>query len=100
MIWHVVRFDFDGIDPATRAGIEERLAGLGDIDVVAWLRLARDLEQEHVTGLVTIFATVEDLATYRTHPDHLPVVRDIGALGVGVTRFDLSTDDDVADLPT
>lgn len=98
MIWHVVRFDFSGIDPAAREEIEDRLAGLDGIDVVAWLRLARDVDQEHVTGLLTAFATVEDLATYRTHPDHLPVVRDIGALGVGVMRVDVATDD-VADLP-
>lgn len=99
MIWHIVRFDFTGIDADDRRDIEHRLAGLDAIDVVGWLRVARDIDDEHVTGLLTVFATVEDLETYRTHPEHVPVVTDIATLGVGITRIDMATDDQVEALP-
>ena len=99
MIWHIVRFDFTGIDADTRRDIEQRLAGLESIDVVGWLRVARDIDDEQVTGLLTGFATVADLDTYRTHPDHVPVVTDISSLGIGISRIDVATSDDVAAMP-
>lgn len=99
MIWHIVRFDFSGIDADTRADIERRLADLDAIDEVAWLRVARDIDDANVTGLMTGFASVEDLDTYRTHPDHLPVVGDIRDLEIAVSRIDIATDDDVTALP-
>lgn len=89
MIWHVVRFEFDGVAEADRRDVEASLAGLAEIAQVAWLRVARDLDQPAVTGLLTAFETVEDLETYRTHPDHVPVVERIRDLGVGATRFDI-----------
>ena len=100
MIWHIVRLDFTGIDPEVRSAIETRLEALVDIEEVAWLRLARDIDDEVVTGLLTGFASEDDLATYRTHPDHLPVVHDIRDLGVGLARFDIATHDDVTAMPS
>lgn len=99
MIWHVVRLDFRDVDERERAGIEADLAGLAAIDEVAWLRVGRDVADDHVTGLLTVFRTAGDLATYRTHPDHVPVVERIRACGAPMTRFDVETDDDPRDLP-
>lgn len=99
MMWHIVRFDFTDVDDAVREEIEDALMALDDLDVVAWLRLSRDIDEDNVTGLITGFVTEEDLVTYRTHPDHLPVVRAIGALGIAVSSIDMHTDDDVAAMP-
>ncbi|MFP5309057.1 MAG: Dabb family protein [Actinomycetes bacterium] len=89
MIWHIVRFDFDGVDDAVRADLEAALAGLDTIDVVAVCHVARDLEQPSVTGLVTAFATHADLEAYRVHPEHVPVVDGLRAAGVVTTRIDI-----------
>lgn len=99
MIWHVVRFDFDGVNESDRQEIEAGLEGLASIAQVAWLRVARDVEQPSVTGLLTAFRSPADLETYRTHPDHVPVVERIRALGVGASRFDIEVSDDVDALP-
>lgn len=99
MIWHIVKLDFGGVDPGARADIERQLTGLVAIDEVAWLRVAVDVDDPNVTGLLTAFATREDLQTYRDHPDHQPVLEAIGAAGVRATRLDVETADDVADLP-
>ena len=99
MIWHIVRLDFTGIDEADRQDVEDRLAALTSIDEVAWLRLARDVEEPAVTGLITAFDTVEDLAAYRVHPDHIPVVERIRELGLATARLDLATDDQPLELP-
>lgn len=99
MIWHIVRFDFSGVPAATREALEEGLRGLDAIDEVAWLRVGRELVDEHVTGLLTAFATEADLEAYRVHPRHVPVVEAIRAAGVAVTRLDVTTDDDVRELP-
>ncbi len=99
MIWHIVRLDFTGIDEADRQDLEDRLAALISIDEVAWLRLARDVEEPTVTGLITAFDTVEDLAAYRVHPHHIPVVERIRELGLGTARLDLATDDHPLELP-
>lgn len=96
MIWHVVRFDFSGVDEPTRRDIEERLAGLVAIPEVAWLRVGRDLKEPAVTGLLTAFEDRDALERYRVHPDHVPVVEAIRVAGVGVTRLDLVTDDEQA----
>ena len=98
MIWHIVRFDCSTLDETTRTAIEEDLRGLADLDVVALLRVARDVDAPGVTGLITGFASYADLETYRTHPDHIPVVDRIGALALPTTRLDLETDDDVRAL--
>lgn len=98
MIWHIVRFDLGGVDEATRADIEASLAGLAALDEVAWLRVARDLEEPAVTGLITAFADADALAAYRVHPDHVPVVAHIRELGVPAVRFDIATDDDPSAL--
>lgn len=99
MIWHNVRFDFTGVDEDTRTSVEAALSGLADLDVVAFLRLGRDLDEPGFTGFITGFASYADLETYRTHPDHLPVVDAVRAAGVTGVRFDIETDDRVEDLP-
>lgn len=100
MIWHVVRFDFEGVAEDERRAIEDALAGLTSIPEVAWLRVARDADQPTVTGLLTAFRDLDGLATYRTHPDHVPVVERIRDAGVAAARFDIEVDDDVAALPS
>lgn len=99
MIWHIVRFDFTGVPASMRTSIEDQLAGLDAIDEVAWLRVARDVADPDVTGLITVFRSEEDLDAYRTHPDHLPVVEAIRAAGVPAARLDVETPDEPADLP-
>ncbi len=99
MIWHIVRFDFAATDDQTRRRLEDRLTDLAGIDEVAWLRVARDLSEATVTGLLTVFRTEEDLEAYRTHPDHVPVVEAIREAGVATVRLDVETPDDVSSLP-
>lgn len=99
MIWHVVRFDFAGVAEAIREELETSLSALATIEEVAWLRVARDVEEPTVTGLVTVFADVEALTRYRVHPEHVPVVERIKELGVPTVRLDIATDDEPADLP-
>ena len=99
MIWHVVRFDFAEVEEATREDLERSLAALATIDEVAWLRVARDVEEPTVTGLLTVFADVEALTRYRVHPEHLPLVERIKALAIPTVRLDIATDDEPADLP-
>ena len=99
MIWHVVRLDLSGLDPGTRGDLEEALAGLAELDEVAWLRVGRDLDDPGVTGLLTAFESAADLAAYRVHPRHVPVFRRLRELDVPVVRLDLATDDAAHDLP-
>ena len=99
MIWHVVRFDCSEVEEDTRREVEAALAGLADLEEVAWLRVARDVEEPTITGLITVFADVDALARYRVHPEHVPVVERIRALGIPAVRLDIATDDDPADLP-
>lgn len=99
MIWHIVRFDMGVLDEATRASLEDDLAGLTALDDVAWLRVARDVEDPGVTGLLTAFADHDALERYRVHPQHLPVVQRVRELGVPSVRLDIATDDDPATLP-
>lgn len=89
MIWHIVRFDLSALEEATRVGFEQMLAGLEELDPVAWVQVARDLDTPEVTGLVTLFTDREALETYRTHPQHLPVIERIRELGIPATRLDL-----------
>ncbi len=99
MIWHVVRFDCTDLDESTRQELESSLAALSALHEVAWLRVARDVEEPTVTGLLTVFADVEALTRYRVHPEHVPVVERIRALGVPTVRLDIATDDEPSDLP-
>jgi hypothetical protein len=99
VIWHVVRFDFRDIDGDVREEVGDELRALDRLDVVAWLRLARDVEEPWVTGLLTGFVDHDALEAYRVHPDHLPVVARIRELGVGTVRLDVATDDAVEALP-
>lgn len=99
MIWHLVRFDFSGTDDATRRRLEDRLADLAAIEEVAWLRVGRDLSEPGITGLITVFHSREDLESYRTHPEHVPVVEAIREAGVATTRVDLETRDHASSLP-
>jgi hypothetical protein len=93
VIWHIVRFDFAGIDDAVRADLEASLAGLASIDVVAVCHVARDVEDPAVTGLVTAFADHAALEAYRVHPEHVPVVEALRAAGVAASRLDLDLPD-------
>jgi hypothetical protein len=99
VIWHVVRFDCRDLDGSTRQELESSLEALATLDEVAWLRVARDVEEPTVTGLLTVFADVEALARYRVHPEHVPVVERIRALGIPTVRLDIATDDEPSDLP-
>lgn len=99
MIWHIVRFDFEEVDEDTRRDLEASLAGLEDLEEVAWVRVGRDLTDPRVTGYVAAFRTSDDLAAYRNHPDHVPVVDAIRSAGVRAVRLDIRTEDRVADLP-
>lgn len=99
MIWHIVRFDFADVDDATREEVEGALQGLVALDEVAWLRLARDIDEPTVTGLLTVFADLDALEAYRVHPDHVPVVARIRELGIPAVRLDVTTDGDPAQLP-
>jgi hypothetical protein len=99
VIWHVVRFDFRGIDDGVREELEADLLALDRLDEVAWLRVARDVDEPAVTGLLTGFGDREALEAYRVHPDHLPVVARVRELGIGTVRLDVATDDDVGSLP-
>lgn len=89
MIWHIVRFDLSSLDEGTRVEIEEALADLARLEVVAWLEVARDLDSPGITGLLSLFASYEDLEAYRVHPDHVPVVERIRGLEIPVTRLDV-----------
>ena len=99
MIWHVVRFDCSEVEEGTRREVEASLAALADLEEVAWLRVARDVEEPTVTGLLTVLTDADALARYRVHPEHVPVVERIRALGIPTVRLDIATDDDPADLP-
>lgn len=99
MIWHIVRFDCAQLDEPTRREVEADLQGLAALDEVAFLRLARDVDEPGVTGLLTGFASYADLEAYRVHPDHVPVVERVRALNLPTVRLDLATDDHVEDLP-
>jgi hypothetical protein len=99
VIWHVVGFDTGDLDEATRRTFVEQLAALASLDVVAWLRVARDIEDPAVVGLLTAFADADDLAAYRVHPDHASVLGLIRDLGLPTVRLDIPTDDDPATLP-
>ena len=107
MFWHIVRFDFTGVDEATRTDIEDQLAGLDALDEVAFLRIGHDVTDAEVTAFVTGFADRDGYEAYRVHPDHVPVVMAIDMAEVNATRIDFETDDeaerlselDVEDLP-
>jgi hypothetical protein len=99
VIWHVVRFDFAGVDEDERASVEADLRALAGLDEVAWLRVARDVVEPSVTGLLTAFADLDALDAYRTHPDHLPVVERIRDLQLPTVRLDVPTEDPVDALP-
>jgi hypothetical protein len=99
VIWHIVRFDMGHLDDVERSQLEGALETLADLDEVRWLRVARDVDDPAVTGLITVFDDYEALERYRTHPQHVPVVKRIGDHGVTATRLDIATGDDPADLP-
>jgi hypothetical protein len=99
VIWHLVRFEMGHLDETVRREVEASLAALVALDEVRWLRVARDVEDPSVTGLLTGFDDVDALTRYRVHPDHVPVVERIRSLGIATTRLDLATDDATADLP-
>lgn len=89
MIWHIVTFDMGAVDDETRAGLEDRLAALIDLDMVVWLQVARDVDSPSTTGLLSVFDSYDDLEAYRIHPEHVPVVEDIRELAIPVSRLDV-----------
>lgn len=99
MILHSVRIDCSGVSADDRRELEEGLAALADLDVVAWLRVGRDIAEPHVTGLLTVHEDVAALEAYRVHPDHQPTLARLKRLDVTTTRFDIETDDDPSRLP-
>jgi len=100
VLWHIVRFRFPAdVDPAARADLEARLAGLDAIDEVRFVRVGRDLDDPQVTGLLTGFADEAALAVYRDHPEHVPVVARARELCEDIVRLDVVTDDPPDALP-
>ncbi|MBA2529712.1 MAG: Dabb family protein [Euzebyales bacterium] len=101
MLWHIVRFRFPpGVDDGDRQALEASLRSLaGRVPTLRFLRVARSLDEPHVTGLLTGFDDAAGLATYRDHPDHLPVASRAGELCREITRLDLVTDDPPDALP-
>lgn len=99
MIWHIVRLDMGALDEATRASLEDDLAGLTSLEDVAWLRVARDVDDPAITGLMTALTDHDALERYRVHPEHLPVVDRLRELGIPSVRLDIATNDDPATLP-
>lgn len=97
MLWHIVRFTFaEDTDSTDREQLEEALRGLADaIGEVRLLRVARDVDDERVTGLITGFDDADALAAYREHPDHVPVVARARELCADITRLDVVTHDPV-----
>src|SRR5690606_272319 len=67
MILHSVRIDCSGVAEDDRRELEEGLAALADIDVVAWLRVGRDIVDPHITGLLTVHEDAAALEAYRVH---------------------------------
>lgn len=96
MIWHIVRFDLSSLEPGDRRDFEASLEALADLDVVAWLRVARDIEDPDITGLLTGFADADALAAYRVDPQHAVVLDRIRELELPAWRLDVATDDDPA----
>ncbi|MEX2503787.1 MAG: Dabb family protein [Egicoccus sp.] len=99
MILHSVRIDCSGVAEDDRRELEDGLADLADLDVVAWLRVGRDIAEPHITGLLTVHEDEAALEAYRVHPDHQPSLARLKRLGVTATRFDIETDDDPSLLP-
>lgn len=100
MLWHIVRFRFpDDADPGERERFEADLVGLDAIGEVRLVRVARDVDDPQVTGLITGFDDVDALAVYRDHPDHVPVVERARQLCESITRLDVPTGDDPSALP-
>ncbi len=101
MVWHIVRFRFHADMPDTvRAAFERDLRRLVDsIEQLVMLRVARSLDEPDVLGLLTGFASPEDLETYRAHPSHQPVLERAKELCTEITRLDFVTDDVPGALP-
>lgn len=57
------------------------------------MRVARDLEDPSVTGLVSGFADAAALKVYADHPAHVPVATRLRALSSDIARLDIETDD-------
>ncbi len=99
MLWHIVRFDLSAHDEARRDELVALLSDVAELDVVGWLRVARDVEDPTVVGLVVGLEDQAALDAYRTHPDHQPVTRWLTEHRVPASRIDIVTPDDVRTLP-
>ena len=95
MLWHIVKFRFaEETTDEERTSLEHALAGLADrIEQVRLLRVARSVDEADVSGLLSGFDDEAALATYRDHPEHLPVVARARELCEEITRLDIETDD-------
>jgi hypothetical protein len=80
VINHIVLFKLR--DPEDAAELVRRLDALeGQIPEVRHLEAGADVtrsERSFDVALVSSFASVDDLNTYRDHPDHMKLVRWIG----------------------
>ena len=101
MVWHIVRFRFHADMPDTvRAAFERDLRRMADgVEQLVMLRVARSLDEPDVLGLLTGFASPEDLETYRNHPRHRPVLERAKELCTEITRLDFVTEDAPGALP-
>lgn len=99
MIWHIVRFDLSALTDADRREVEAALTSLADIDEVAWLRVAPDVDDPNVVGLLTAFTDLAALERYRIHPAHQSAIDLLRSHDIPAVRLDVETDDDVTTLP-
>ena len=95
MLWHIVRFTFaDDMSETHRDELEDQLRSLVDhIDELRFIRVARDLDDPSVTGLISGFDDADGLAVYADHPAHVPVAARLREASKDIARLDVVTDD-------
>lgn len=99
MLWHLARFDMSSLDDETREDLEDQMLGLAEIEDVAFLRVAHDVNEPNVTVFLSVFEDLAGFRRYEAHPIHIPVLTRCQQLNLPVVHLDFPTDDDVADLP-
>lgn len=79
MLLHLVCFKYRAdVDRAARALHRERLAALGDLDVLVDLKVGEDVvrsPRSYDTGLAITFVNRAALDAYQTHERHVPVAQ-------------------------
>ena len=93
MITHVVMMKFKpGVSDADIGDLETLLEALPDrIDEIESYDFGRDVvrsERSYDFALVSIFANLDTLKHYQTHPDHLVVVEKLKAICASIIAVD------------